>query len=296
MDVRHLRYFIAVAEEGSLLTAAERRLNTSQPNLSRQVRGLEAEVGATLFDRHARGVELTPAGRIFLVHARLALAQVDAAVQGARQMASPARPIFSLGFLASREPWLPHAMRLLREEAPNAEIRLSSHSSPELGLALTRGDLDVAIMRRETRFPGLRFMSLCEEPLVALLAADHPLACRAAISPRDLATEVYVGSAKAAPVLNGILKEYAAKNGITLEPRFEAGSLSAAISMVVSTKGITLIPYHARPLLTSVVVTRPLVGTPPTMELTLGYSGANDAPLLRRFLGRADEFAARFKD
>lgn len=131
---------------------------------------------------------------------------------------------------------------------------------------------------------------------MVLLAADQLPACRPAIRPQDLATEVYVGSASAAPVLDGILKEYAAKHGNTIEPRYEAGSLSAAISMVVSTGGITLIPYHAGPLLTSAVVTRPLAGTPPTMELALGYSGANDAPLLRRFLTFAEEFAASFKN
>jgi LysR family hca operon transcriptional activator len=85
MELRHLRYFIAVAEEGSLLTAAQRRLNTSQPSLSRQIRDLESEVGVQLLERQARGVTLTTAGRVFLDHARLALLQVEAATEGARQ-------------------------------------------------------------------------------------------------------------------------------------------------------------------------------------------------------------------
>ena len=84
MELRHLRYFVAVAEQGNLTVAAERRLHTSQPSLSRQIRALEYEVGAELLTRSARGVELTAAGRAFLDHARLALAQVDAAVEGAR--------------------------------------------------------------------------------------------------------------------------------------------------------------------------------------------------------------------
>src|SRR6201997_1057434 len=87
MELRHLRYFVAVAEEGSLLTAAQRRLNTSQPSLSRQIRDLEAEVGVPLLERQARGVTLTAAGRVFLDHARLALLQVEAATGGAPQTA-----------------------------------------------------------------------------------------------------------------------------------------------------------------------------------------------------------------
>src|SRR6201999_3712988 len=100
MELRHLRYFIAVAEEGSFLTAAQRRLNTSQPSLSRQIRDLESEVGVKLLERQARGVALTPAGRVFLDHARLALLQVEAATDGARRAEQPERPVLTMGFLA----------------------------------------------------------------------------------------------------------------------------------------------------------------------------------------------------
>src|ERR1700755_2687235 len=89
MELRHLRYFVAVAEEGSLTTAAERRLHTAQPSLSRQIRDLEVEVGVKLLDRGPRGIELTPAGRTFLDHARLALLQVEAAGEAARRGAQP---------------------------------------------------------------------------------------------------------------------------------------------------------------------------------------------------------------
>src|ERR1700749_4850477 len=98
MELRHLRYFVAVAEEGSFLTAAQRRLNTSQPSLGRQIRDLEAEVGVKLRERQARGVALTDAGRVFLDHARLALSQVEAAADGARRTAQPQRPVLSMGF------------------------------------------------------------------------------------------------------------------------------------------------------------------------------------------------------
>ena len=120
MELRHLRYFVAVAEEGSLTVAAERRLHTAQPSLSRQIRDLEYEVGAQLMTRSARGIELTAAGRAFLDHARLALAQVEAGREAARRAAQPAKTSFALGFLTGQEmDWLPEAMRILHDELPN---------------------------------------------------------------------------------------------------------------------------------------------------------------------------------
>src|ERR1700756_164343 len=98
MELRHLRYFVAVAEAGSLTVAAEQKLHTSQPSLSRQIRDLEDELGAQLLIRRARGIELTPAGRAFLDHARLVLSQVEAATDAARRVANPAKPCFVMGF------------------------------------------------------------------------------------------------------------------------------------------------------------------------------------------------------
>src|ERR1700757_3821461 len=110
MELRHLRYFVATVEEGSLTMAAERRLHTSQPSLSRQLRDLEYQVGAELLLRSKHGVELTPAGKAFLDHARLALAQVDAGILAARKVAQPAKTSFAIGFLTGHEVnWLPSA-------------------------------------------------------------------------------------------------------------------------------------------------------------------------------------------
>ena len=103
MELRHLRYFIAVADAGSLTVAAEQKLHTSQPSLSRQIRDLEREVGVQLINRSAQGVELTSAGKAFLDHARMALLQADAAKEAALRAAQPARPTFALGFLSGAE-------------------------------------------------------------------------------------------------------------------------------------------------------------------------------------------------
>src|SRR5260370_41837572 len=175
MELRHLRYFIAVAETGSLTEAAERRLHTSQPSLSRQIRDLEYEVGVELLSRGARGVELTASGRAFLDHARLALAQVDAAAETARRAAQPAKRTFVLGFLTGQEmDWLPEAMHILRDELPNIEVTVSSQYSPDLAEALVRGKLDVAFLRPELHAPDLVFRPVPKEPLVVVLPSDHP--------------------------------------------------------------------------------------------------------------------------
>ncbi|MGE5157304.1 MAG: LysR substrate-binding domain-containing protein [Gemmatimonas sp.] len=297
MELRHLRYFIAVAEEGGLLTAAQRRLNTSQPSLSRQIRDLEAEVGVKLLERQARGVVLTAAGRVFLDHARLALLQVEAATEGARRAEQPEKRAFSMGFLAGQEVvWLPHALRIIREEAPGMEITLSSQSSPDLAVALMCGKLDVAFLRPEPHSTGLSFKFLTKEPLIAVLPADHRLTSRRKIRPQDLARETYVSSARISPVLNAVIQGYARKAGITLKAEYEGDNLPSAMSLVVSTGGVTLIPLYAQNMLTPNVVARALDGVPPTIDLTLGYNEANSSPLLRRLLSRADELVANVQN
>jgi LysR family hca operon transcriptional activator len=293
MELRHLRYFIAVAEEGSFLTAAERRLNTSQPSLSRQIRDLESEVGVQLLERQARGVALTDAGRVFLDHARLALSQVEAATDGARRTAQPQKPALSMGFMVGLEVmWLPHLLRILREEEPEVEVTLCSQSSPELALALARGKLDIAFLRPEKQDGGVTFKLLAKEPLIAVLPADHRLAARKRIRPQDLVREIYVSSARTSPVLNAVIQDYASKIGIVLKAKYEGENISSAMSLVASTGGVTLVPLYAQNMLAPNVVARALEGASPTVDLTLGYNQANSSPLLCRLLSRADELVA----
>src|SRR6266704_6573564 len=185
MELRHLRYFVAVAEEGSLTVAAERRLHTSQPSLSRQIRDLEYEVGAELLTRGARGVELTAAGRAFLDHARLVLAQVDAAGEAARRVAQPAKKTFAIGFQTGHEMnWLPRAMHVLRDELKNIEVTVSSDYSPDLAEALARGRLDLGFMRVEPGY-DLGYHVVDHEPLIVLMPSDHRLTAREAVRPQD---------------------------------------------------------------------------------------------------------------
>jgi LysR family transcriptional regulator, hca operon transcriptional activator len=290
MELRHLRYFVAVAEEKSITVAAERRLHTAQPSLSRQLRELEAEVGAELMTRHAHGIELTAAGKAFLDHARLALAQVEAAAAAARRAAHPEERTLALGFLSGCEPeWLPAAMHVLREELPKIEVTISSKHSPQLADGLATGKLDAAFLRPEEGHPDLVYKVLIREPLIVVLPSDHCLASHETISLQDLVGETFIGMADQAPVLSSIIEDYIRRSGIDLKATHRVEYLSMATSLVASTRGIALLPNFARNFLTWSVISRPLAGEAPSIDLVLGYHKANNSPLLRTFLSRVDE-------
>jgi LysR family hca operon transcriptional activator len=289
MELRHLRYFIAVAETGSLTVAAERRLFTSQPSLSRQIRDLEEEVGADLFSRSARGVELTAAGKAFLDHARLALSQVDAAGEAARRAAQPSKPVFALGFLTGQEmTWLPRAMQVLREELPKVDVTVSSHYSPDLADALARGKLDLAFLRAEPGF-DLDYRVVSQEKLVVLMPSDHRLTERATIRPGDFAGEPFIMATNKAKVLHQVILKYLKDKAIEVAPEHGVDNLAMAMSLVASTRGLALMPEYANNLLPWSVVSRPLKGEAPTIDLVIGYSKSNTSAVLKLFLSRADE-------
>jgi LysR family transcriptional regulator, hca operon transcriptional activator len=294
VELRHLRYFVAVAEEGSLTLAAERRLHTAQPSLSRQMRDLEAEVGVQLLARNARGIELTEAGRVFLDHARLALMQVEAASEAARRATQPVKASFVLGFLTGQEMmWLPESLRILRDDLPSIEVKVLSQTSPELTAGILRGAVDVAFIRRAERAPSLAFKHLIKEPLVVLMSRDHRLAGRASIRPRDFAGHPFIkASSKVAPALRAAVDDYAQRAGITLTNDHEVENLSMAISLIASTTSVGLVPTYVEKLMPPTVITRPLAGTPPTIDLVMAYSKESTSPLLKRFLAKADELIA----
>ena len=294
MELRHLRYFIAVAETGSLTEAAERRLHTAQPSLSRQIRDLEYQVGVELLSRSARGVELTAAGRAFLDHARLALAQVDAAGEAARRAAQPAKRTFTLGFLTGQEmDWLPEAMRILRDELPNIEVTVSSQYSPDLAAALMRGKLDLAFLRPELNVVDLTFKTVTKEPLVVIMPSDHRLASHEAIRVQEIVGETFISVSNTAPVLRTVIDEYLKRSGIDITPDHEVDNLAMAMSLVASTRGVALLPAYAQNFLPWSVISRPLDGDVPTIDLVIGYSKANTSPILKLFLSRLEELIAR---
>ncbi len=293
MELRHLRYFIAVAEEGSLTLAAEKRLHTAQPSLSRQIRDLEYEVGVPLMTRSVHGIELTAAGRAFLDHARLALTQAEAATEAARRAAQPVKPAFAMGILTGQEvDWLPRATSVLRDQLPNIEIRVSSDHSAMLADDLQRGKLDVAFMRQERNY-DFEYKVVAKEPLVAILPSDHRLAERDAIEAHDLVGETFIGISNVPRVLRAIIADYFKRSAIELVPHLEIDNYAMAISLVASTRGVALLPASAKHFLPWSVISRPLTGEAPSIDLVVGYQSANTSPVLKTFLSRIDDLPVR---
>jgi LysR family hca operon transcriptional activator len=295
MELRHLRYFVAVADAGSLTVAAARKLHTSQPSLSRQIRALEDEVGAQLLTRSARGIELTPAGRAFLDHARLVLSHVEAGAGAARRVAHPAKPCFVMGFLTNHElTWMPETFRILRDELPNIDVMISSQYSPPLANALVKGTIDAAFLRREKGFPELAFRHLVKEPLVVVLPSDHRLAALKAIRPADLVGETFVTvSNRATPVLRAVIDNYLKRSGIHITPAHEIDHVVMGMTLIASTGGVGLLPAYVQNFLTRSVTSRPLKGAAPTVDLVLGYKKSNKSPILKLLLSRLDELVSR---
>lgn len=292
MELRHLRYFVAVAEEGSLTVAAERRLHTAQPSLSRQLRDLELEVGAQLFIRGPRGVELTAAGRAFLGHARLALREAGEAVAAARRAVRPPKPSFSVGFLTGQEVvWLPHVTNVLRSQLKDIDFRVSSDFSPDIGEAIQRGEIDLGFCRLEPQ-PDVSYKVIAHEPILVILPADHPLAARSAIDVRDIDPASFIGYTDTPHVLRGIVERYLRDRGVVMSPTQLLDGIATGISLVASTGGVTLLPAYVEPMLPRSVVSRPLSGNAPVIEVAAGYRADNPSPILRFFLENLDQIVA----
>jgi len=299
LELRHLRYFVAVAEARSLKLAAEGKLHTTQPSLSRQIRDLENEIGTPLFVRGAKGVELTPAGRVFLDHARVMLSQAEAAVQSARQIAYPTRPSFALGFMIGHDTtWLPEALKLLRDELPEIHVVISTQNSPQLAAALLYGGIDVAFLRRDDGSEDLEFRTLLEESFEIFLPSAHPLAACSSINLRQLAGETFISVSGTAlsisgkqPALRRTIDKFLHDNGVHIRPSHEVDNLGGVMSLIASTGGIALLPRYAQRFLPRAVTTRPLEGAGPTIDLSLGYRKANPSPTLKLFLSRMNELA-----
>jgi LysR family transcriptional regulator, hca operon transcriptional activator len=293
MELRHLRYFIAVADAGSLTVAAEQKLHTSQPSLSRQIRDLEQEVGVQLINRGAQGVELTSAGKAFLDHARMALVQADAAKEAALRAAQPTRPTFALGFMSGAEiGLLPEVSRILRDEFPGIEIRLSSDYSPTLAKALMRRKLDAAFMRPEEYMGDLAFSRVRTDSLIFVFPSDHRLASQEAVAPQEIVNETFYFPSKSAPAVRRAVLEYFNRAGIDLKPEHEVHNVVHAISMITSTRGVMLLPAYTKRYLPESITTRPVKGEVPTLDLILAYHKANNSPIVKLLLSRVGKLDA----
>jgi LysR family transcriptional regulator, hca operon transcriptional activator len=228
-------------------------------------------------------------GQGFFDHARLALMQVDATLEAARRAARPARKTFDIGFQTGHEiNWLPRAMHVLRDQLKNIQVVVSSDYSPDLAEALTRGRMDLAFLRVEPGY-DLEYHVVDREPLVVLMPSDHRLTKREAVSPQDFIGEVFIGGANKAGVLRAVTEDYLRRSGVDIKLDHGVDNMAMAMSLVASTRGLALMPAYAKGLLPWSVVSRPLEGEAPTIEVAVGYNRSNTSPILKLFLSRLDE-------
>jgi len=253
IELRHLRYFIAVAEEGHITRAAE-RLGMQQPPLSFRIKAMERELEVQLFRRKARGVELTDAGRAFLDNARGMLAHFDQTFETTRRIARGELGQICVGVtpMSSFHPFVPRAIRTFRESFSLVSLRLEESISDELVERLRNGRIDAAFTRSPVADPeGLVVSSLLQEPFLLALPSEHALAgtsrnAGAALSLKRLARETFIVYG---PPGNGLIEAtIAACRAAGFNPRIgqAAPRVTSMIGLVASGLGISLVPASLR--------------------------------------------------
>jgi DNA-binding transcriptional LysR family regulator len=252
MELRHLRYFVAVAEERHVTRAAE-RLGIQQPPLSQQIRALEAELQVQLFRRKPRGVELTEAGEALFADAQAILARVDQAVGAAQRAARGETGRLAVGFTssASFHPAVPRLIRHYREAFPLVALTLEESGTGELVEALTAGRLDAAFVRSPIgAAAGIAVDAVIEEPMVAVLPAGHPLAGAAEpLALAALAGETFILYRRPlGPGLYDAIIAACQRAGFSPTIGQEAPRMLATLSLVAAGLGITLAPASMRRL------------------------------------------------
>lgn len=165
-------------------------------------------------------------------------------------------------------------------------------ASTDLADGLQRGRLDVAFLRCEPK-PDLEYRLVTKEPLVVILPRDHPLAEAAAIAPLELAAQAFIGISDVAPVLRSVIRDYLKRSGVEIAPTLQIDNYVMAMSLVTSTRGVALLPASVKGYLPASVISRPLAGEQPTIDLLIGYHRANPSPSLKKFLSGIDELAVR---
>ena len=290
MELRQLRYFVAVAEELHFRRAAE-RLHVSQSPLSVQIRKLEATVGVQLLRRNRRGVELTAAGRSLLADARVLLDQAERAAERARRAAAGYAGELRIGFVGSAiYAVLPEAVRTLRAERPMVEVTLREMATEEQLDALRRDQLDVGFVRAPAAPEGLQMERVLQEPLLAALPTDHPLAAAAEVSLAELATESLVLFPRAqAPAFYDELMVRLQRTGRVTRIAQEAPEMQTIIGLVAAGVGVSLVPASTRLFAREGVAYRPLSETELAVWLAIATRVGERPPTVEAFL----EFARR---
>lgn len=303
MELRHLRYFVAVAEEQHITRAAE-RLHIQQPPLSQQIRALERELNVQLLRRKPRGVELTEAGRAFLTSARAVLAQLDQAVATTRRTARGEEGAICVGFTSSApfHPLVPRMIRAFREALPRVSLTLEESGTTELIDGIRGEQIDAAFVRTPASDrEGIIVHPLVEEPMVAALPERHALAGEGsdAVAPlalRALAGETFVVyRRRSGPGLYDAIIAACHAAGFSPSVAQEAPRIVSTLNLVAAGLGVSIVPESLRRMQMDGVVYRRLKGRSlPQVPLNIVVRRGDSAPAVRRFLALARQTAESF--
>jgi len=209
--------------------------------------------------------------------------------------AHPARPCFAIGFISNGEElhWMPAVLQILQDEFPNVDIATSTQFSPLLADALSKGQIDAALLRREEGWPDLAYETLLRSPFIVYLPTHHRLAALPEISPQDLIGETFLTVANTAPVLRRAIDDYLKRSLLGITATHEVDHPAQAVASIITTGGVMILPPYLQNFIPESVTTRPLRGDPPTIDLVLGYNRSNQSPVLSFLLSRLGELVAR---
>ena len=286
MELRHLRYFVAVAEERHFGRAAE-RLHIAQPPLSQQIRRLETELGEALLYRTTRRVELSPAGEVLLARAREILAAADSAVDDAQRAARGEYGRLAIGFTGScTYAMLPALAAAMREELPGVVLDLHGELlTPAQVARLIDGTLDLGLLRPPVHERDLSTEVLHSEPLVAVLPETHPLASHGAVPLEQLEDERFVTyPSHFRSVVHDAVEDACAAHGFRPVTAHEVGETATLVSFVAAGLGVSLVPASVRKMTVEGAVYRPLVHDATRVELAAAWRRDDQRPVLVRAL------------
>ncbi|MBB3442675.1 LysR family transcriptional regulator [Rhizobium sp. BK379] len=287
MELRHLRYFLAVAEEGNFTRAAA-RLGIGQPPLSQQIRDLETEIGAMLFHRVPHGAELTAAGAAFLPEAKASLAAAEKARLAAQSANRGETGRLSLGFTASSafNPVVSTTIRRFQARWPDVQLSLTEMNTLGLMQKLQHGELDATFFRPGRDDPdGIRLKRLPDEPMVVALPASHALAKRKTLPLALLAKEPFI----LFPRLVGLslyddVVRACREAGFELKVAQEAPQISSVVNLVAADLGVSIVPTSISQIKLAGVAYRPIEGPPAVARLALAVLRSQRSPVTENLM------------
>ncbi|MGA8007828.1 MAG: LysR substrate-binding domain-containing protein [Thiomonas sp.] len=295
MELRQLRYFVTIAEQGSFSRAAE-RLHVSQPPLSTQIKALEDEIGARLLERSNRGVALTTAGAAFYDDIRSMLAQLEHAVERVRQAGRGDTGTLSIGFVSIADfGILPPTLKSFHARFPQVDVQLHELTTDAQIRELRAAGLDLSIGLAPVDEPGLTFSSLLHEPLVLAAPTAHPvLQGGGAVDLRALAKAPFIVPPRSiGPGLYDLTISLCRAAGFVPRITQHARQMQTVIGLVSCGMGVALVPASLRNLKRAGVQYRPLLGKPATIELGILQSAQTTNPLRDNFIQALHDAAER---